>query len=77
MEEKLEWVRYFEKQCSCFQADFQAFKVYDLDDNGTIDREEMVQIVKAMISMAGDENAEQDAKERVAKIFDLMDTVNI
>lgn len=48
-----------------------------MDDNGTIDREEMVQIVKAMISMAGDENAEQDAKERVAKIFDLMDTVNI
>ncbi len=35
----------------------------------------MVQIVKAMISMAGDENAQQSAEDRVAKIFDVMDTV--
>ena len=46
-----------------------------MDDNGNIAREEMVQIVKAMISMAGDENAQQSAEERVAKIFDVMDTV--
>ena len=59
----------------CFEKQLQAFKVYDLDDNGNIARDEMVQIVKAMIAMAGDENAQQSAEERVAKIFDVMDTV--
>ena len=74
MEEKLEWVS-FSIIKNALKKQLQAFKVYDLDDNGNIARDEMVQIVKAMISMAGDENAQQSAEERVAKIFDVMDTV--
>lgn len=65
----------FSNSQECFGKQLQAFKVYDLDDNGNIARDEMVQIVKAMISMAGDENAQQSAEDRVAKIFDVMDTV--
>ncbi|CAG5109983.1 Oidioi.mRNA.OKI2018_I69.chr2.g4441.t1.cds [Oikopleura dioica] len=44
MDEKLEW----------------AFQVYDVDNTGTINREKMKQIVRAMITMAGDKNPQED-----------------
>jgi len=60
LDDKLEW----------------AFRLYDLDNNGLITRDEMLQIVSAIFSMVGkkDEIENVDPKEKVEKIFSLMDT---
>ncbi|CBY38263.1 unnamed protein product [Oikopleura dioica] len=62
IEQKLEW----------------AFKLYDIDGDGAITKDEMLQIVRAMFSMFGEEaikNLEENTPEkRVEKIFALVDT---
>ncbi|CAG5087970.1 Oidioi.mRNA.OKI2018_I69.PAR.g11684.t1.cds [Oikopleura dioica] len=59
LEEKLEW----------------AFRLYDLDNDGTITRKEMTAIVEAIFSMVGENEKKENCtpKERVDKIFDKMD----
>jgi Ca2+-binding EF-hand superfamily protein len=56
-----------------------AFKLYDIDGDGAITKEEMLQIVRAMFSMFGEDaikNLEENTPEkRVEKIFALVDTV--
>ena len=47
--------------------------MYDVDNTGTIHREKMKQIVRAMITMAGDRTPHEDVNGRVAKIYDHMD----
>lgn len=62
LEDKLEW----------------AFRLYDLDNDGTITRSEMLQIVKAIFSMVGNHAQFKDddntPEKRVDRIFQLMDT---
>lgn len=57
-----------------------AFRLYDLDNNGTITRDEMLQIVKAIFSMVGNHAQFKDddntPEKRVDRIFALMDTVS-
>ena len=55
-----------------------AFRLYDLDDDGKITRDEMLQIVTAIFSMVGkkDDMKDADPKEKVEKIFSLMNTVS-
>ncbi|XP_043217441.1 frequenin-1-like [Amphibalanus amphitrite] len=60
MDEKLEW----------------AFKLYDVDNDGYITREEMYNIVGAIYEMVGQQVSDDDensAKSRVDKIYELMD----
>ena len=58
-----------------------AFSLYDLDNDGYISRDEMVDIVDAMYRMVGemlDLPTEEDTPEkRVDKIFTQMDMVQI
>ncbi|XP_067134097.1 frequenin-2-like isoform X1 [Centruroides vittatus] len=54
-----------------------AFKLYDLDNDGYITREEMYNIVDAIYQMLGNQSAEQDddcPQERVDKIFEQLDS---
>ena len=51
-----------------------AFRLYDIDQNGSVSKTEMLQIVNAIFSLTGQINA--SAEQRVSKIFDLMDTVS-
>merc|ERR1712226_1501569 len=64
LEEKLKW----------------AFHLYDLDRDGYITREEMLQIVKAIYAMVGNAvqlpDEENTPEKRVARIFDRMDASN-
>ena len=48
-----------------------------VDNDGTITREEMLKIVTAIFSMVGKKEgvSEQDPKDKVDKIFALMDKV--
>ena len=50
-----------------------------MDDDGKITRDEMLQIVTAIFSMVGkkDDMKDADPKEKVEKIFSLMDTVSL
>jgi len=62
LEDKLEW----------------AFRLYDLDNDGTITKKEMTQIVEAIFSMVGnqkDQMPQEDntPEKRVERIFQLMD----
>ncbi|CBY13102.1 unnamed protein product [Oikopleura dioica] len=59
LDEKLEW----------------AFRLYDLDNDGTITRKEMTAIVEAIFSMVGENEKKESCtpQERVNKIFDKMD----
>jgi len=61
-EEKLEW----------------AYQMYDIDGNGTIERSEMVEIIKAIYSMLGadESNIEVSPQDRTDEIFDKMDENN-
>ena len=47
------------------------------DNDGTITRDEMLKIVTAIFSMVGKKEgmSDQDPKEKVEKIFSLMDKV--
>ena len=62
------------------KASSGAFKLYDIDGDGAITQEEMLQIVRAMFSMFGDDaikNLEENTPEkRIEKIFSLVDTVS-
>ncbi|UYV69368.1 NCS1 [Cordylochernes scorpioides] len=58
-----------------------AFKLYDVDNDGSITREEMYNIVEAIYEMLGsqakeDGDQEMSAKERVDKIFEQLDKNN-
>jgi Ca2+-binding EF-hand superfamily protein len=56
-----------------------AFDMYDIDANGTIERNEMVDIIKAIYNMLGTAMAGQDMdspKDRTEKIFNKMDVNN-
>ncbi|KAM7539709.1 hypothetical protein Aperf_G00000046513 [Anoplocephala perfoliata] len=57
--EKLEW----------------AYQMYDIDGNGTIERSEMVEIIRAIYSMLGADgsSAELSPEARTEEIFDKMD----
>jgi len=62
LEDKLEW----------------AFRLYDLDNDGTITKTEMTQIVEAIFSMVGNQkdqmpNEDNTPEKRVERIFQLMD----
>ncbi|CBY24249.1 unnamed protein product [Oikopleura dioica] len=57
-EEKLEW----------------AFRLYDIDNNGTISRDEMLQIVSAIFRMVGNFSQEETPEQKVDRIFSKMDT---
>ena len=58
-----------------------AFKLYDVDNDGFITREEMYNIVDAIYQMLGNvtdkEEEEEDPKERVDRIFEQLDKVSI
>lgn len=59
-----------------------AFKLYDVDNDGFITREEMYNIVDAIYQMLGSattekEEDEEDPKERVDRIFEQLDKVCI
>ena len=67
---------------SIFKNDFLgAFRLYDLDNNGSITRDEMLEIVKAIFSMVGNHAKFKDddntPEKRVDRIFELMDTVRL
>lgn len=53
--------------------------MYDLDDDGYIDRMEMISVVEAIHAMVGSflqlPDEEDSPQKRVDKIFDQMDTV--
>ncbi|XP_076342097.1 frequenin-2-like isoform X4 [Tachypleus tridentatus] len=55
-----------------------AFKLYDVDNDGSITREEMYNIVDAIYRMLGnkDKDDEETPKERVDKIFEQLDKNN-
>ncbi|CAG2162180.1 unnamed protein product [Oppiella nova] len=55
-----------------------AFKLYDVDNDGYITREEMYNIVDAIYQMLGNqakiaEDDEENPKERVDRIFEQLD----
>ena len=52
-----------------------AFKLYDLDGDGTISKPEMLKIVKAISTMTGQSDDTFKPAERVEKIFATMDEV--
>ena len=59
-----------------------AFRLYDLDNDGTITKTEMTQIVEAIFSMVGNQkdqmpNEDNTPEKRVERIFQLMDKVHI
>ena len=64
-----------------FKIILGAFRLYDLDNDGTITRSEMLQIVKAIFSMVGNHAQFKDddntPEKRVDRIFQLMDTVRV
>ncbi|XP_013380849.1 neuronal calcium sensor 2 [Lingula anatina] len=52
-----------------------AFRLYDIDRNGTIEEHEMTEILKAIYSLVGREpQLESSPKERARSIFKKMDT---
>lgn len=58
-----------------------AFKLYDVDNDGYITRDEMYNIVDAIYQMlgnqakTGDEEEDENPKERVDRIFEQLDKV--
>ncbi|KAI6178180.1 hypothetical protein M3Y98_00472800 [Aphelenchoides besseyi] len=62
-EQKLEW----------------AFRMYDIDGNGTIDEKEMIKIIEAIYEMLGPEvtkSADDSPRKRAKMIFEKMDVNN-
>lgn len=60
-----------------------AFKLYDVDNDGYITRDEMYNIVDAIYQMLGNakqqvqDEEDEDPKERVDRIFEQLDKVSI
>lgn len=52
-----------------------AFRLYDLDGDGTITKNEMLKIVKAIAAMTGQSDESFKPEVRVDKIFESMDAV--
>ena len=71
----------FSNKNDSFFSSTGAFKLYDLDGDGTITRDEMLEIVKAIFSMVGNHAKFKDddntPEKRVDRIFEIMDTVSV
>ena len=56
-----------------------AFKLYDLDNDGSITKDEMLQIVTSIYAMVGNSvklpDEENTPEKRVERIFRMMDKV--
>lgn len=68
--------------CDYLNCSVGAFKLYDVDNDGYITREEMYNIVDAIYQMLGSgqaskvaEEEDEDPKERVDRIFEQLDKV--
>lgn len=55
-----------------------AFKLYDIDKDGHISREEMTEIISAIVEMVGPNHglSTLSAKSKANQIFDSMDCVS-
>lgn len=53
-----------------------AFRLYDIDQNGSVSKDEMLQIINAIFALTG-RKRDDSAEQRVAKIFNVMDKVFI
>ncbi|KAI6202872.1 Neuronal calcium sensor 2 [Aphelenchoides besseyi] len=56
-----------------------AFRMYDIDGNGTIDEKEMIKIIEAIYEMLGPEvtkSADDSPRKRAKMIFEKMDVNN-
>jgi Ca2+-binding EF-hand superfamily protein len=53
-----------------------AFKLYDINGDGVIDKEEMSRIVYAIHAMVGRQLSKEEAAEKSGHFFSIMDSVN-
>ena len=51
-----------------------AFRLYDIDQNGSVTKDEMIQMINAIVAMTGVSD-DMQTENRVTKIFEMMDTV--
>lgn len=51
------------------------FKLYDTNNNGSIDKKEMLKLIQAIYDLTGEQNRkdDNDPKQRVDAIFNKMD----
>lgn len=51
-----------------------AFRLYDLDRSGSVEKEEMLTVIDAILTMTG---TDEDPEEKTNQIFEAMDKVKI